>query len=361
MQPSPTGSDGESRIVDWPTRRPSDAGRPQESAENRVLAPYREFDTYPRSPGGTGAARQAPASARVSAACALLDRGWGRPPQHVDVDVDPPPAPGSYEALRRAVPASTTVYLPAPFDSSEALRVAAALSHARLLGAIGTGRLHLRTPWQTEPLGDHVPDLIITGAKFVPWVFPPASRQPIWWNDETAIYALDGAVEQIMPLRDEPFLFSVKLSDVRVAHGRVVFTATFDDRAPDQWSGQDWLLIATDNSPYRFPTPISPDGRIPPTTMWFTGQIWPGRGTASLTNEFDFLAPSLAVRRERGVLKPLDRSEAVLGSDSYVLAVRLRHEYKPGYWRDAAIIPVLRITVSETGEVSYQVHEDVGG
>ena len=276
------------------------------------------------------------------------------------LSLDPPPTPGSYEALRRAVTASTTVYLPAPFDSSEALRVAAALSHARLLGAIGTA-LHLRTPWQIEPLGDHVPDLIITGAKFVPWVFPPASRQPIWRNDETAIYALDGAVEQIMPLRDEPFLFNVKLSDVRVADGRVVFTATFDDRAPDQWSGQDWLLIATDNSPYRFPTPILPDGRIPPTTMWFTGYLNPGKGTSSLAYEFDFLAPSLAVRREHGVLKPLDRSEAVLGSDSYVLAVRLRHEYKPGYWRDAAIIPVLRITVSETGEVSYQVHEDVGG
>ena len=148
---------------------------------------------------------------------------------------------------------------------------------------------------------------------------------------------------------------------MRVADGRVVFTATFDDRAPDQWSGQDWLLIATDNSPYRFPTPILPDGRIPPTTMWFTGYLNPGKGASSLAYEFDFLAPSLAVRREHGVLKPLDRSEAVLGSDSYVLAVRLRHEYKPGYWRDAAIIPVLRITVSETGEVSYQVHEDVGG
>ena len=46
---------------------------------------------------------------------------------------------------------------------------------------------------------------------------------------------------------------------------------------------------------------------------------------------------------------------------SYVLAVRLRHEYQPRIWRDAVIIPVLRITVSETGEVSYQVHEDVGG
>ena len=273
------------------------------------------------------------------------------------LSLDPPPTPGSYEALRRAVTASTTVYLPASFDSSDALRVAAALSHARLLGAIGTGRLHLRTPWQIEPLGGDVPDLVIMSAKFIPWMFPPASRQPIWWNDDTAVYALDGAVEQIMP----PFLFNVKLSDVRVADGRVVFTATFDDRTPDQWSGQDWLLIATDNSPYRFPTPILPDGRIPAAHLWFSGYLNPGKGTSSLAYEFDFLAPSLAVRREHGVLEPLDRSEAVLGSDSYVLAVRLRHEYKPGYWRDAAIIPVLRITVSETGEVSYQVHEDVGG
>ena len=87
----------------------------------------------------------------------------------------------------------------------------------------------------------------------------------------------------------------------------------------------------------------------------------PGGGTTSLTYEFDFFAPGLAVRREHSVLKPLDSSEAVLGPGSYVLAVRLRHEYKPRYWRDAAIIPVLRITVSETGEVSYHVHEDVVG
>ena len=45
----------------------------------------------------------------------------------------------------------------------------------------------------------------------------------------------------------------------------------------------------------------------------------------------------------------------------FVLAVRLRHEYKPNQWRDAAIIPVLTITVSENGEVSYEVHEEVRG
>ena len=46
---------------------------------------------------------QAPASARVSAACALLDRGWGRPPQHVEVDLDPPGGDGE-ETLRLVRP-----------------------------------------------------------------------------------------------------------------------------------------------------------------------------------------------------------------------------------------------------------------
>ena len=34
----------------------------------------------------------APASARVATATALLDRGWGRPRQRLEVDDSPPPA-----------------------------------------------------------------------------------------------------------------------------------------------------------------------------------------------------------------------------------------------------------------------------
>ena len=275
--------------------------------------------------------------------------------------LDAPPAPGSYEALRRAVPASATVYLlrPAEFDSRPLMRTARALSHARLLGAISRGLIHLLTPWRAEPLGDHVPDLVIAPAQFVPWMFPPASRQPIWWNDETAVYALDGAVEQIMPpLWAEPLPFSVQVSDVRAADGRITFTATFDDRAPDQWTSQDWVVTATEDPPWNLPKQVLPDGGTAAVAMWFVSYLNPGEGTSSFLYEFDFLAPSLAVRREHGVLKPLDRSEGVLDLGSYVLAVRLRHEYQPNHWRDAAIIPVLRITVSETGEVSYQVHEE---
>ncbi len=278
--------------------------------------------------------------------------------------LDAPPARGSYEALRQAIPASTTVYLlaPAEFDMRPLMRTAWTLSHVRLLGDItDRGVMHLLTPVQTEPLGDNVPYLVIAPASFVPWMFPLTSRQPIWWNEETAVYALDGAVKPIMsPPRAQPLPFEVQLSNVHAADGRIAFTATFNDRAAGRWTSQDWIMIATEAPPWDLPTQLLHDG-TPAIAMWFVSHLNPGKGTSSLAYEFDFLAPSLAVRREHGALKPLDRSEAVFGSDSYVLAVRLRHEYQPGFWRDAAIIPVLKITVSETGEVLYRVHQDAGG
>ena len=244
------------------------------------------------------------------------------------------------------------------------MRTARALSHARLLGAIDPAALHLLTPWQIEPLGGNVPDLVIMSAKFIPWMFPSASRQPIWWNDDTAVYALNGTVDPIMPPppRAEPFPLSVRVSDVHVVDdGRIAFTATFDNRAPEQWTGQDWIVIARDNSPLGLPAQILPDGHTPAAHLWFSGQIWPGRGTASLAYEFDLLTPSLAIQGSGGTLTPTQASAAESGPGIYTLAVRLRHEYKPNHRRDAAIIPVLKITVSKTGEVSYQVHEEAGG
>ena len=278
--------------------------------------------------------------------------------------LDAPPAPASYEALRQAIPASATVYLlaPAEFDMRPLMRTAWTLSHVRLLGDItDRGVMHLVTPVQTEPLGDNVPDFVIAPASLVPWMFPAAARQPIWWNEETAVYALDGAVKPVMSSpRAQPLPFEVQLSNVHAADGRIAFTATFNDRAAGRWTSQDWIMIATEAPPWDLPTQLLHDG-TPAIAMWFVSHLNPGKGTSSLAYEFDFLAPSLAVRREHGVLKPLDRSEAVLGWDSYVLAVRLRHEYKPNQWRPVAYIPVLEITVSETGEVSYRVHQDAGG
>ena len=208
-----------------------------------------------------------------------------------------------------------------------------------------------------------MPDLVIMPLDFAPWVFPPASRQPIWHNEETAVYALDGAVAPITPPpRAEPFPFSVRVSDVRAADdGRIAFTATFDDRAPDQWSGQDWIVIATEAPPWHIPSQLLPDGITPADHLWFSGQVGPSSGTTSITYEFDLRGSRLAVRGEDGELRPVQSSEAVSGSGSYLLAIRLRHEYQPNQRRAVHYIPVLRITVAETGDVSYQVHEDVGG
>ena len=266
------------------------------------------------------------------------------------------------EALRRAIPASATVYLPRGFATRSGVRAASALSHARVHGATSLANLALRTPWPIKSLDGHVPDLVIMSPQFVPWMFPPASRQPIWWNDETAVFALDRAVDTIMPPpRAGPFPFSVRVSEERVADGRIAFTATFDDRAPKRWTGQDWIVIALDDSPWGIPKHFLPDGYTPARAAWFPGQIGPGWGQTFRRYEFDFGGGNLAVRGEDGALTPVESSERTLGSGGYVLAVRLRHNYQPRLWRDAAVIPVLKITVSKTGEVSYQVHEDAGG
>ncbi len=83
--------------------------------------------------------------------------------------LDAAPEPTSFEALRRAVPASATVYLPAPFQTVAVLRAASALSHARTLGKVDPTFINLLTPWPAEPLDGRTPDLVIASSKFVPW------------------------------------------------------------------------------------------------------------------------------------------------------------------------------------------------
>ncbi len=297
--------------------------------------------------------------------------------------LDAPPAPGSYEALRQAVPASTTVFVSSISDSSPSAdaaepllssgavrerrlilaRAASVLTHARLLGTIDPSTLYLRTPWTAEPLGDQVPDLVIMPLDFVPWMLPASSRQPIWWNDEAAVYALDGAVAPTRPPPPgEQFPFSVRVSDVSaMTDGRLSFTATFEDRAPGRWSGQDWILVATEVPPWDLPTQLLADGRTPPAAIWFGGLAGPGSETTSLEHHFDFLKPGLSVRDEDGALVLLPSSAPISGPGAWTLAVRVRREYQPRLWRDVAIIAVLRIRVSESGEFSYQVYEDARG
>ena len=118
--------------------------------------------------------------------------------------LDVPPTPASFEALRQAVPAGATVYWPAgrPFETDTTLRVASVLSpEAQLFGVLkyALRRVHALTPLPAERLGQQTPDLVLVPVGLEPWMFPPAGRQPIWWNHEVAIYAPNGAVAPVMP------------------------------------------------------------------------------------------------------------------------------------------------------------------
>ena len=248
---------------------------------------------------------------------------------------DAAPTPQSFEALR-SVPPSTMVYLAPQTVWLDRLRIASVLSHAHLVGD-GTGLLFSRTaePWTVDSIGNQVPDLVVLPASIDPWMFAPAGRLPVWHNGKIAVYAPNGAVAPIMlpPPRPDPPAFDLQVSDVRAADGHITFAATFDNRSPDQWTGQDWVVIAVDGSPWNIPLAFGPDGRTPVAATWFDGWLGPSVTTTTHTYEFDALASRLAVRNSHGVFTAAAASGGVQGAGVWTLAVRLRHEWSPNSWR----------------------------
>ena len=281
------------------------------------------------------------------------------------LELDVAPYPESFEALR-AVPSGTTVYLTPQTIWSDRLRVASVLPHTRLVGAFNALPLHVRSsePWTVEPLGENVPDLIVLPAYVEPWtwMFPSDGRQPIWRNDEVAVYAPNGAVAPITPPRTvlEAPPVAVEITDAHMDDGRIVFSTTFDDRAPERWTAQDWVVVGVDATPLAIPVGFHGKGRDrgPAIAKWFAGLVSSGSATDSHTYEFDVPAARLAVRNDAGAFVPLSASDGNLGVGSWVLAIRLRHEWQPNIWRDVAVIPVLAITVSDAGEISHAVFDD---
>ena len=266
-------------------------------------------------------------------------------------------APESFEALRRAVPASSLMYL-APGTQPQTdirratIRLVMAMPHVQMLGSLDLGGVYLLTklPTPTLPLEGDRPDLVVMPARGVaPTAFAPAQRAPIWWKDEVAVYAPDGAVAALM--EPPPGDFSIRLSEVRVEDSRIGFTAAFLNQAPDQWVGQDWLVAAGDASPWALPYEFETDGRHK-GRQWYAGQILPDDGVATASYELDPRAASLSVRDERGDFIDVASSGEGLGQGAWTLAVRLRHE-----WHEAAFIPVMKIVVAESGAVTYEVFE----
>ena len=146
--------------------------------------------------------------------------------------------PASFAALRAVVPPSSSVYLAPSIRPDHGLSVAATLSHAKLFGQVDVGSVHLLKPIVTAPLGPEESDFVALPARLAPSAFASQSRHPVWWNSEVAVYA-STRVYRPYQRSHSPDNFSIQLSDVRAAEGRIAFTAAFTDRCRRfmEWSG----------------------------------------------------------------------------------------------------------------------------
>ena len=275
------------------------------------------------------------------------------------LEINVPRHPESFEALR-SVPPSTSVFLAPQTLWLNRLRIASVLAHTHLVGAIDTEPIHLRSlePWSVEPLGNQKPDLVVLPASIEPWtwMFPPDRRQPIWQNSEVSIYAPNGTLARITPPRAAPGVppVVVRLLDARIADGRISFTVSYDDRAPNRWSGQDWVIVKVDDEPWQLPSAFLDAGRGPAIAKWFAGLISPGGTNISHIYELNPKTAMLAISDESGNFVPLDSSDGDLDSGTWILAMRLQHEWRRNHWREAAFVPVLTFHIAETGEVTYK-------
>ena len=123
------------------------------------------------------------------------------------------------------------------------------------------------------------------------------------------------------------------------------------DDASNQWTGQDWLLIEVDTSPWALPTSYASNGYALLGARWYAGQIAPSGQPTRHRYVFDGNTHELAVQGPDGTIDVLPSSGDRLTQGTYVLAVRLRHNHL-----QAAVVPVLKVMVAEDGGVSYETN-----
>ncbi|MCY4115206.1 MAG: hypothetical protein OXG33_14910 [Chloroflexi bacterium] len=270
------------------------------------------------------------------------------------LELEAPPIPASYEALRRAVPPSAVAYVDPAIQSTFALRAASTLAHARLVGEVFPGRMHMRTDFGIEPLGEHIPDVVVVPHWFTPSMFPPAARQPIWWNDGVAVYSPDGAIAPLMPFTPGDWRsVTVRLSNLVATDGRLSFALALHNREPDRWTGQDWIVVETTEGGL----PVYPGFGRPSAERWFPGEISSRPAAVDAYFRFDPRTGSLAAgARTNGAVgedDPLDPGR-------WTLAMRLIRAVDRGSYvaqEHVGFIPLLRVEVSEAREVAYEVFE----
>lgn len=262
--------------------------------------------------------------------------------------LSPVPDPRSFEALRLSIPASSAVRV-LGFTAEESLRIASTLAHTRLLGTFPRGDIHLRTEIISYPPHSAPPDVVVI-ARDRPGPYSLRFARPIWWNGSAIAYATKpSSIPTIDPPPQPDAQFTIHLSEVRQSNDRITFSATFSDRASTAWTGQDWLLISGRDLPWALPT--EENGVTVASLAWFAGQITPG-GETTHVYEFGARKNQLAVRDHNGGFAAIRSSGDRLATGLYVLALRLRYNHL-----QAAVIPVMRIAIADSGHSDYTLYE----
>lgn len=270
-------------------------------------------------------------------------------------DSDLSPNSRSYEALRRAIPDSAAVLLTESVRGIPRVRIATVLAHTRLLGHLDTSAVHLLTKLRTEPADARRPDIVVISREF-PLDASLHGWSIVWWNEEAiALVTRPGNVPTIEPpprLEQPDPVFAVRLSDVTAANDYVAFTATAVDMAAGRWTGQDWLVIQLEDASGSWAVPVEDDGYTFVGKLWFPGQIDPDSGRIRRQYVFNALMGTLAAGEAGDTTELLQSSGSHLTQGVWMLAVRLQHGFL-----QAAVIPVLQVSISADGDATYTVYE----
>ena len=268
------------------------------------------------------------------------------------LQLTPVPDAQSYEALRRRVPDGATVHVPTPTSPLTAIRIASVLPHARILGTLDPHVHYSLTNVPTEPLAGRLPDIVVV-ERDISFDIRTQEFTPIWWNHAAVAYATGPQrAAAVDPPPDSESYVTVRLSNVSHQDARLSFTAHFMNHAPGQWTGQDWLLVRVEETDWQLPSEFESDGYTLVGARWFGGQLSPSVPETSITYTFDAGTGQLATQDSSGGYAWLPTSGGALETADYVLVVRLQREYL-----QAAIVPVLKVRITEPGTVSFTVYE----
>ena len=262
--------------------------------------------------------------------------------------LNPTPDPRSFEALRRTVPASAAVRVIGLTDVDSA-RIASTLAHTRLLGTFPRGDIHLLSEIASQLPGSAPLDFVIV-ARDRPSPLNLQAFPLVWWN--RAAVAYDAKSPNAPAVNPPPQLdaqFTVRLSEIQQTSNRISFSATFTDQAPSAWTGQDWLVISGHDLPWALPTEAN--GVSVTSLVWFAGQAAPGVGVTAHVYEYDARLNELALQSDHGAFAAVHSSGDRLLPGLYILAIRLRHDHM-----QAAIIPAMRIEITEIGSAVYTLY-----